>query len=193
MKPARSIDINLLPRDPFYSSVVGRVVLWSLTVGRYLLIFTLATVIISFASRFNLDRQRTDLNAKIFQQLSIIESYGTLEDDFKVAQQKIQLYSDVANQKNLTEVFSNLSAVTPPEINIEKLTVTPENVNVTGSAPSQEIFNTLITNLQLSQHFMDIIVTKVEANSSSSDYTFQFSASITKDSNLDQNSQKTQS
>jgi len=181
MKPARSIDINLLPKDPFYDSVAGRVVLWSLSVGRYLLVFTLATVIISFASRFNLDRQRTDLNAKIYQQLSVIESYGPLESDFKAAQHKIQVYADAADQKNLTEVFSSLSAVTPPEVVIEKLSVTPENVQVTGSAPSQDVFNTLITNLQLSKDFSNITVTKVEANSAASNYSFQFSASTTLD------------
>lgn len=176
MKPARSIDINLLPKDPFLSSVTGRVVIWSLSVGRYLLIFTLAIVIISFVSRFNLDRQITDLNAKIYQQLAVIQSYGTLEKDFKSAQNRIQVYADASDQKNLTEVFSSLSAITPPEVVIEKLSVSPINIQVSGSAPSQEVFNTLITNLQLSKDFSDISVTKVEANSASSDYSFQFSA-----------------
>jgi len=183
MKPARSVDINLLPKDPFYESIIGRVILWSLSVGRYLLIFTLATVIISFASRFNLDRQRTDLNAKIFQQLSVIQSYGSLETEFKAAQHKIQVYADASDQKNLTDVFSSLSAITPPDVSIEKLSVTPKIIHVSGSTPSQDSFNTLINNLQLSNDFSEVSVGKVEANSASSNYSFQFSASITTDQN----------
>lgn len=187
MKPARSIDINLLPQDAFYGSLSGRVLLWALSAGRYLLIFTLLILIVSFASRFSLDRQVTDLNSKIFQQFSLIKSYGTLEKDFKQAQAKIQAYSELSNQKNLTEVFADLSKITPPEVTIEKLTVSPDKILVSGSAPSQEIFSTLITNLQLSPEFSDVTVSKVEANSATTGYSFQFTAQTTKSNTTPRN------
>lgn len=178
MKPASSVDINLLPQDPFYSSLSGRVLVWSLSAGRYLLIFTLTVVIISFASRFTLDRQRTDLNGEILQKMSLIESYGSLESDFRAAQNKLQTYSDLADQTNLSDVFAALSRVTPAEVVVDKLTVSPGSVSVSGTSPTQEAFNTLITNLQLSGNFEDINISKVEASSTSEGYSFQFSAAI---------------
>ena len=61
------LSINLLPQDPFYETPIGRVMAWASTVGRYLVIFTEVVVIFSFASRFKLDRDLTDLNATILQ------------------------------------------------------------------------------------------------------------------------------
>jgi hypothetical protein len=62
-----TLEVNLLPKDPFLSTSLGKLLQWSLTVGRYLVIFTELIVVSSFAARFSLDRQVTDLNASILQ------------------------------------------------------------------------------------------------------------------------------
>jgi hypothetical protein len=63
-QPARKkldINVNLLPQDPFFETVFGRFLKWALSIGRYIVIFTELIVILSFASRFTLDRMVTDL------------------------------------------------------------------------------------------------------------------------------------
>ena len=77
-KQPAAITINLVPKDPFFATIPGRVLKWALSAGRYIVIFTELVVIISFATRFTLDRQVTDLNDTITSKEAIINSYGAL-------------------------------------------------------------------------------------------------------------------
>lgn len=158
-----SININLLPKDPFFDSVVGRILRWALSVGRYLVVFTELVVIVSFATRFNLDRQRTDLNEALNQKQMIIKSYGDLESKFRVLQTKISDFDQVDQEGNLVDVFPKLAAVMPSDIRLTELTVTPETVSLAGSALSQRSLNVFLNNLQVSRLFFAITVDKIES------------------------------
>lgn len=174
-----SVEINLLPQDPFFETALGRTMRWALSAGRYLVIFTELVVIISFATRFSLDRQVTDLNSEIHQKVTVIESYGELESDLRLAQTKLADYEAIENQANIVEVFANLTEVTPPDIMLEKLAINASNIIIAGSAPNQITFNTFINNLQLSVDFNAISVDKIEASRVSAGYDFQLRANTT--------------
>jgi hypothetical protein len=90
-KPA-TININLIPRDPFFDTAMGRTLQWAISIGRYIVIFTQIVVILSFAARFTLDFQLTNINKSITQNYSTIESFGDLEKDFRLAQAQIGEY-----------------------------------------------------------------------------------------------------
>jgi Tfp pilus assembly protein PilN len=161
-KPAQ-ISINLLPKDPFFESILGRVLQWALSGGRYVVIFTELVVIISFAARFTLDRQVTDLNQALHQKESIIDSYGELEANFTAAQTKITSYNQLAQENNSTEVFTHLQAVTPDGISLSGLSIRPTSVTIAGNTLSQSAFNIFINNLQLSTNFHNVSVDRVES------------------------------
>ncbi len=93
----------------------------------------------------------------------MIESYGTLEQDFRLAQKKIDNYKQVYQSVNIVEVFADLSEVTPEDIEIAQLGILPTSVVITGSTISQTAFNLLINNLQLSPDFRNVTVGKVES------------------------------
>ena len=171
-----SIDVNLLPQDPFFETILGRILRWALSAGRYLIIFTELVVIISFATRFTLDRQVTDLNASIHHKTSVIESYGDLEENIRLTQSKLSDYQIIEKQSNITDIFEDLTQVTPQDISLEKLAINQTNVVVAGSTPSQQIFNYLINNLQLSPKFKNITVDKIEASKVSSGFDFRLRA-----------------
>jgi len=173
---AVSIDVNLLPQDPFFETILGRILRWALSAGRYLIIFTELVVIISFATRFTLDRQVTDLNASIHHKTSVIESYGDLEENIRLTQSKLSDYQIIEKQSNITDIFEDLTQVTPQDISLEKLAINQTNVVVAGSTPSQQIFNYLINNLQLSPKFKNITVDKIEASKVSSGFDFRLRA-----------------
>jgi len=176
-KRVKPININLVPRDPFYETAIGRVLRWALSAGRYIIIFTELIVIISFAARFTLDRQLTDLNSDIERKKSVIMSYGTLESDVRTIQSKITDYTELEQTKNMTDVFEQLSAVTPRSVTLDKLTINPESINIEASAPSQSVFNIFITNLQISPLFQSITIGKIEsANKNAPGFTFTLTA-----------------
>lgn len=162
-KQPAQIDINLVPRDPFFSTALGRFLQWALSAGRYIVIFTELVVIISFATRFTIDRQLTDLNSEIFKKKSIIESYGDLEQRFLSVQTRMDSIKQIEQDVILTSVFENLSKVTPRDVTLSQMTISPTTASITGTTLSQDSFNLLVNNLQLSGNFFNISVTKVES------------------------------
>ncbi len=163
MKKAAQININLLPRDPFFSTVFGKILRWALSAGRYIVIFTELVVIMSFLTRFTLDRQVTDLNTAIEKKRQIILSYGDLEDNFRTVQEKINQYQQTDQETNIVDTFAHLSTVIPEGITLNELAIRPTNVTISGSTLSQTAFNLLINNLQLSPDFNNINVSEIES------------------------------
>lgn len=169
MKKAAQVNINLLPKDPFFSTVFGKVLRWALSAGRYVVIFTELVVIMSFLTRFTLDRQVTDLNSDIEKKRQIILSYGDLEDNFRTVQEKITQYQQTDQEKNIVDTFAHLSTVIPDGIILDQLAIRPTNVTIAGHTLSQTAFNLLINNLQLSNDFKNINVSEVESNENNDD------------------------
>lgn len=164
MKPKSvNFTINLLPRDPFFDSLLGRVLKWALSVGRYLVIFTELVVIVSFATRFTLDRQVTDLNDALNQKKLIIESYGSLEEQFRTVQSKLTDSKQIDQQINIADAFPKLTAIVPRDISLDELTLTTDSVYLSGTAPSQNSLNLFLNNLQVSKDFFSVNVDKIES------------------------------
>lgn len=164
-KPA-AININLVPKDPFFDSTVGRILQWALSAGRYIVIFTELIVIVSFAARFTLDREITNLNSDIYKHQQVIESQAAFEQEFISIQDRLADLKLIEQETNMIEVFENLSRVTPQDINLEQLLVTPTKVTITGRTLSQNSFNLLVNNLQLSGDFYNINIGRVESGDS---------------------------
>lgn len=164
MKKAAQININLLPRDPFFSTIFGQVLRWALSAGRYVVIFTELVVIMSFIARFTLDRQVTDLNSAIEKKRQIILSYGDLEDNFRSVQEKITQYKQTEQETNIVDTFEHLGAVVPEGITLTELAIRPTSVTISGTTLSQTAFNLLINNLQLSSEFKNITVGEIQSN-----------------------------
>lgn len=161
-KPA-VIDINLVPKDPFYDTLLGRVLKWALSAGRYIVIFTELVVIASFATRFTLDRQLTDLNSEILVKQSIAESYGDLESNFRAAQSKMQEYQKLNVNEPILDSFTYMTQVTPQGVALEELVIKGDGIIASGTTLSQSAFNLLINNLQLSPYFLNVTIDSVES------------------------------
>ena len=157
------ITVNLVPQDPFFETGLGRFLKWALSVGRYIVIFTEMVVILSFASRFTLDRMVTDLNSAINQKERVISSYGDLEKNFRFIQQQIEDYQQFKQDSNLVDIFPILNDNVPNDVVFETLLIRPDSINFTGGAMSQNALNVLVNNLQLSPHFTEISVNKIES------------------------------
>ena len=118
----------------------------------------------SFIARFTLDRQVTDLNSSIEKKRQIILSYGDLEDNFRGIQEKITQYQQTEQETNMVDTFANLSAVVPDGITLTELAIRPSNVSIAGRTFSQNSFNILVNNLQLSSDFVNINVGEVHSS-----------------------------
>jgi Tfp pilus assembly protein PilN len=172
-----AIDIDLVPKDPFFATKLGKTLQWSLSVGRYIVMFTELVVVLSFATRFYLDRQVTDLNQTIVRKESVVQSYADFEQEFRDTQEKINQYSQVAQGENLVEVFPVLSQVIPEGVELQELAISPGQVAITGKVLSQRSLNLLINNLQISPSFTNVVVNTIESEGSlSSGFAFRLNA-----------------
>lgn len=174
-----TFKINLVPKDPFFDSILGKTLKWALSVGRYIVIFTELVVILSFVTRFSLDRQVTDLNNAINQKQTVILSFGDLEKNVRIAQSKIENYLQIEQQTNVAEVFPALSEITPRAIKLDQLIIRSNTISFTGTSSTQEALNTLITNIQLSPSFSDVEVNKIESSKDQAGLEFTIQAKTT--------------
>jgi len=179
-----NLKINLIPQDPFFEGMLGRTLRWAVKVGRYIVIFTELIVIMSFATRFSLDRQITDLNQDITQKETIIRSYGGLENEIRAAQTKLDQYQQLEQQKNLVDVFQSLSQITPVDVKLSELQVKPASVTIAGTTLSQNSLNLLINNIQFSPNFFNVVVDRIETSEdTNSGLFFRISAATVRPEN----------
>ena len=181
MKKTAQIKINLVPKDPFFSTVIGKTLKWALSAGRYVVIFTELVVIISFITRFTLDRKVTDLNSSINQKKQLILSYSNVEENFRIAQEKISQYKQTEQETNIIDTFKNLSEIMPDGIILKELAIRPGSVIISGRTLSQNSFNLLINNLQLSQDFLKINVSEIESGNDEPGLAFRVTADTKKE------------
>jgi hypothetical protein len=173
-KKVVSFDINLLPKDPFFATPAGQVLKWSLSIGRYIVIFTELVVILSFVTRFSLDRQVTDLNDAISQKKVVIESYGDLEESVRQIQSVLEEYSLLRQQVNITEVFPELTKIIPRDTELTELVLRPDQISFSGKTVKQSSLNIIINNIQLSNRFSNVSIDKIESNTTEDEGGFNF-------------------
>lgn len=178
-KPPITYKINLVPKDPFFDTILGKSLKWALSVGRYIVIFTELIVILSFVTRFSLDRQVTDLNGAIDQKKTVIQSFGNLENNVRTTQEKIDNYLQIEQQTNIAEVFPALTEITPRSITLNQLIIKPGEISFNGVSSSQDALNTLITNIQISPNFSNVSVNKIESSKDEAGLEFAIQANTT--------------
>ena len=177
-KRSKQLNINLLPQDPFFDSVLGRVLQWSMGAGRYIVIFTEIIVILSFAARFTLDRQVTDLNEQLYSQITQLDGLSQDEASFKLAQAQIAEVKKNQEISNIIDVFATLNKVVPADVALNRLSISQETISLESTALTQSSFITFINNLQLSPQFNTIRIGKVESTGSNQPgFTFSLTAS----------------
>src|SRR3990167_1463025 len=92
--------INLLSQKDFDRTLVGKLLRWALTYGRYIIISTEIIVLFAFILRFSLDRQITDLNEEIEQKAAIVAANKGFESSFRNLQSRTQQINTLFTGQN---------------------------------------------------------------------------------------------
>ena len=174
--PARTLEINLLTQDEFSNSSLGKVMLWALSIGRYIVVFTELIVILSFLSRFKLDRDLTDLTEEIARQKAIIQSYGDLETRFNHVQEQLSLVRLVRGGTVPKDVLNLLTKITPPDVKLSNLTVNRDTFILSAEALSPQGFSLFIKSLSLDPSISQVDVTNVAAENGENTINFSLTA-----------------
>lgn len=173
----RSPAINLLPRDPFYETPAGKLLSWGTNVGKYVLMFTQLVVLVSFAARFTLDRQLTDLNTSILQHAALVDSYGQLEEDVREIQTKTAFIKQYAGQQHAGDYLLALSTITPVGVKLSNIQFGTQQIGIAGIAQDTTSLSQFIVNMQAVPEFANISVGDIK-NSDSNEFGLKFGITI---------------
>lgn len=164
MPAQKYVALNLQSKDAFSESFLGKILMWALSIGRYIVVFTELIVILSFLSRFKLDRDLTDLNARINQQLLVIESYGDLEVQFRDLQSKLSFMrtklEDADVEKSLDIVIRSM----PPDVRLKNVTSNKDRLSLSAVSLSSRGFYQFVTGLKREQSFADLKLSNVSSD-----------------------------
>jgi len=161
---ARKKEINLLPKEPWETGILGQLILWTLSVGRYVVVFVELIVIAAFLYRFGLDRQLTDLNEKIKQKQVIISSYGDLEAKFKQVQEQLQKIKTTGETSvKMEEVLDKISQITPVDAVYDSIVINQKEVSLQGKVLSEAGLATLLAQAQANKGFSDVSLENVSS------------------------------
>jgi hypothetical protein len=158
----QKFSINLLSQDEFSNSAAGKILLWALSIGRYIVVITELIVIISFLSRFKLDRDLTDLNESIEKQKAIIMSYGALESEFKEAQSQLEFISNASPKYDAAHTLKILSYTLPSDVKVDDLTIDPQGFSFKATSLSMAGFTQFIEALFRESSVSDVSLGAVE-------------------------------
>lgn len=130
--------INLVPREGFEFTTTGRLLSWSLSIGRIVVITTELVVIIAFLSRFWLDKTLSDLHESNDSKQKQVESSRIFESDFRSAQFRLANYKKIAIKTNDFGKVRKIATLLPSGVTLNKIALTQKDFSVGGVSLSEE-------------------------------------------------------
>jgi Tfp pilus assembly protein PilN len=155
MSPApKKREIELLPQEDWEKTSWGKLLKWTLSVGRYIVIVTELIVIVAFVSRFKLDHDLTNLNEEIKEKQARIEAMSEFEKEFRFLQKRLQTVSQIQGaQKTTSGTIQRLIPLIPIDVSLTSLSVNEKTIDLSAVALSAEGLASFINNLKESPHF----------------------------------------
>lgn len=145
--PARSSlsKVNLLPKDNFEFSLVGKFLRWALTAGRVMVVLTEFVVILAFGSRFWFDKELNDLREVIDQKEMIVSSYEETEAEMRRVLGRQKPVKDyLEDNLKMTEKVDGLRYFLPEGVTLTEMKIEKEKISLVGVAGSEETFSRTI-------------------------------------------------
>lgn len=171
-KKTHPVEVNLLPKDPFSVSPIGKFITWALSVGRYIVVFTELIVILTFLSRFTLDRQLTDLNEDLLAKQALLNSYQKLEQDVRQIQAKGQFITEISQYPKHHPVLEFILDNLNQDITLSNINLNQDRVTISANAYSSTSLSTFVNTIDNHPFFSEVQINQI--NSSNDDTGIEF-------------------
>lgn len=141
--------INLLPKDSFEFSPLGRFLSWATTAGRVMVVMTEFIVLLAFGSRFYFDKKLNDLTEVLDQKQAQINAFSEIEAQIRTLlskQSPVETY--LKSNLNFSGKYANLGKIIPPGVKLDKLLIDSFGLNMEGEASSELSFAQFLNRLK---------------------------------------------
>lgn len=169
-------QINLLPKDSFEFSTLGKFLKWTMSSGRVLVVLTEFVVLLSFGSRFYFDKKLNDLSETIDQKLAQIDTYSEIESQMRTILAKQEPIEGFLNKSiNFESKYNTLTSIVPTGVRFEKVFFDQNTLQLNGKADSELGFAQLLQNLKTMDTltYLNIKDTSFDQSSKSVVFTIQ--------------------
>lgn len=164
--------INLVPQTTKKPQQVRRALLVAVLFFRYtlLIVALFGAGIIIYRSYLSLNLSNT--TDEIAEQLTYIEEQQEFQEDFL----SLQVYADElgarhSSLKEQASIFSILGEITPQVIILDELTVSQENVRLSGTTPEYPAITDYFTQLSNSGEFENVQIVSISRPTESGEDT----------------------
>jgi Tfp pilus assembly protein PilN len=149
--------INLLPKRDLATTALGKVLKFSLTYGRYIIVITQLVVLGAFFSRFRLDRELTDLYDSVEQKRAIVEALSEFETEIRLIQAKLsQIKSFKQNQDAIRNSLESIKTILPPGNVLTNLGISQDEIVIQGTSEDNQTLAALIRQTGNSDKFSSV-------------------------------------
>lgn len=184
-KKINKLKINLLPKDAYAESALGKVLNWCLSTGRYIVIFTELVVIFTFISRFYYDRKLSDLNESLQEKSQIINAYAYTENQVKAIQKKAAFIKPIEEKVRYAWLIKYLEASSPDDLAMEQISFGVSSFSFTGNVFSRDSFMGFVETLKKNPQFSSVNIGSIEQNQSVIGFNFSITVNLLSDGAAD--------
>lgn len=140
---------------------------WALTIGRFLVILTETIALITFVSRFSLDRQLVNLHDEIKRDQQYIQAFASSEIDFRNLQDRLGAIKTVDGaSQNTFQITKDIVGILKDVPTINLLTISDSTFRIDCSVKSITAVTALISAVKNYPKVASVSVDKIENKSS---------------------------
>lgn len=154
-------QINLIPKDEFENSTLGRALRWMLSTFRVAVIITELIVMAAFISRFWLDAKNSDLNEHIDIDKAQILAYSDTESEFRSLQKRLSMAQSLFLSRKNTKILDEITKLIPPDVIITSLSVTDNILQVKATSGSEMSIAQFLINLEENSNFEKVSLSQM--------------------------------
>jgi hypothetical protein len=159
-------SINLIKDQK--GDLVERIINWSLTIGRALVIVTELIAFIAFLWRFGLDQQLVDLHTQIKQKEAIVSAFKKNEDEYRNLQDRLDIassYSIIVDKR--VAAFEDILGFPSEGVTINKIGLNQDAVVIEINVNSVSSLSDFVNTLKADSRVESVSIDKIETKTSS--------------------------
>ena len=173
------LDINLLPKDSFEGSNLGKTLKWLLIGGRTIVVLTEFGVILAFVSRFWYDKQLNDLNDQITQKQAVVRSFTEVENKMRDVLAREEIVGKFLKENLDTNgIIESLVTSSPVDVSFDQIGINKNGMQLSGQAKSESSFEGFLGNLSKNPRIKNINLGETKFSQKTGTIGFKISTNL---------------
>lgn len=174
----KSPSINLLNNR---GSFVDRLINWSLSVGRIVVIVTEIIALAAFLYRFSLDRQLIDIHSKIRQEQAVLSYLKDDETTYRNLQNRLSLSANFTKEgKERIQILNDLVGFAQGSVTFNNITIQEDRARIDANGSSVNAVSDFVKKLKTYNKISTVILEKIENRPSAASINVSITAILKK-------------